>query len=86
MCRGNETDQCLANKPNVTTTQDEQTQAYDSWFDAANKRGVNIIHYQWGQDNITASPAGPIRPQNTTTTTTATENTVGISPDDGYAA
>jgi len=86
MYYGNEADWCLANNVTITTTEEEQVQAYDTWFDAANNAGVNIIHYQWGQDNITASPSGPIRPQTTTTTTTSTENTVGMSPDDGYAA
>jgi len=74
-----------ANNITVSTTQDEQVQAYDSWFHAANSAGVNIIHYQWGQENLTASPAGAIRPQNTTTSAIINENTVGVSPDDGYA-
>lgn len=85
VCRRNETDWCSANNLTVSTTQDEQVKAYDTWYHAANSAGVNIIHYQWGQENLTASPAGPIRPQASTTSAVANENTVGVSPDDGYA-
>lgn len=57
----------------------------DQVFDAANEGGVNVNQYQWGQDGLTAVPGGAIRPQ-TSTSTTTNENTIGVSPDDGYAA
>jgi mannan endo-1,4-beta-mannosidase len=84
-CR-NETDWCSGNSVTVSTTQTQQVDTYDSWINAANSAGVNIIHYQWGQENLTAAPGGAIRPQNTTTTSpVGTTNTIGVSPDDGYA-
>jgi len=74
------------NSVTVSTTQTQQVDTYDSWINAANSAGVNIIHYQWGQENLTAAPGGAIRPQNTTTTSpVGTTNTIGVSPDDGYA-
>jgi len=68
----------------VSTTQQQQVQAYDSWFNAANNAGVTIIHYQWGQANLTttSSPAGLLGPQNTTTSPVSTS---AVSPNDGYA-
>jgi hypothetical protein len=59
----------------------------DKLFDAGDEAGVNIHQYQWGQEGLTASPGGAIRPQSTTTSVTnENENTIGVSPNDGYAA
>jgi hypothetical protein len=86
LCCCNVTDCCSGSDYTTSTTQADQAQAMDTWFNAANEADVNVIHYQWGQDDLTPSAAGPIRPQSTTTSTTETGNTLGVSPDDGYAA
>jgi len=86
MCCRNGTDWCLGSQFTTSTTQADQKQIMDQVFNAANEGGVNVNQYQWGQDGLTAAPGGAIRPQSTTSTTTTTENTIGVSPNDGYAA
>lgn len=80
-CR-NGTDRCSATGHTTSTTQTEEAHAVDTWTHAANEADVNVIHYQWGQENLTPSAAGPIRPE---TVTTSPTNQNGVSPDDGYA-
>ena len=84
-CR-NGTDRFSGDQYTTSTTQADQKQVMDQVFNAANEAGVNINQYQWGQDGLTASPGGAIRPLSTTSSVTSNTNTIGVSPDDGYAA
>ena len=84
-CR-NGADQFLGDPYTTSITQADQKQVMDKVFNAANEGGVNVNQYQWGQDGLTASPGGAIRPLSTTSSTTTNTNTFGVSPDDGYAA
>lgn len=82
----NVTDRFSGSQYTTSTTEADQSSIMDKVFNAANEAGVNVNQYQWGQDGLTASPGGAIRPLTTTSTTNVNANTIGVSPDDGYAA
>ena len=80
VCCCNGTDWCLGKDFTTCTTADERADIFDAVFGAGVKAGVNVQQYQWGQSHLTHLPHGPIRRQDS-----EEQNTIGTSPDDGYA-
>ncbi|KAG8813564.1 hypothetical protein FRB91_009184 [Serendipita sp. 411] len=70
----------------IGTTQSQQIGAYTTWINTAIDNDIQgIIHYQWGQTNITQSSSIAITQQSGVGSINSTTNTF-YSPNDGYAA
>ncbi|KAK7054909.1 hypothetical protein VNI00_003372 [Paramarasmius palmivorus] len=81
----------FANQNNATVnpvgvTNAQQNDAYSQWLDTGISNGLDgILHYQWGQQNLTTSPGTTISPNINGTTQSPNTNTAGQSPNDGYS-
>ncbi|EEB96143.1 hypothetical protein MPER_04771, partial [Moniliophthora perniciosa FA553] len=66
-------------------TDAQRDAAYSQWLDTGISSGLDgIMHYQWGQCNLTTQPGTTISPDLTGTTSSPNTNTAGQSPNDCY--
>ncbi|KAH6918595.1 beta-mannase [Coprinopsis sp. MPI-PUGE-AT-0042] len=65
---------------------EERDRAFTEWLNVGYAEGLrSMIHYQWGQENVTASPGTPVSSINPGTALTEDDGATGLSPNDGYS-
>lgn len=67
-------------------TNEQRDNAFTTWLNVGFQSGLrSMIHYQWGQENITASPGTPVSVVSPGTDIIVDDGGTGLSPNDGYS-
>jgi len=75
-----------ANQQPFGVSDQQRNDAYTQWIQGAVQQGLaGVIQYQWGQANLTAQQGSTISPTQYQSGTTPSQNSTGLSPNDGYS-